>query len=302
MGVNADFLKEFYGLNNRAPAGPPAECPFGFGGGKAERIALAKKYLDTKLHEVREAVEKGTIKLLPLGVEQVEGTKNLVKRGQIPLHAYIAIMLNHASAPFLNLFNDFGNYLKQNIGATINPLAKLFDTRTPITEIIQAGVHGASHLWEVILKSIIIKRGSQLTAAEFRDAIDKSRELLLDLTQIPLVIFVELSSYLFNRGTKPYAFFKPDEMYKERMGKNIKEKAIKYDLDSRKTSLDTTMLSRDPGFIGTKARIAKHKAIDLEVQGCPGLKIIPLYIQYMQQIFEQYLFPEFDQLIRYAKP
>lgn len=187
--------------------------------------------------------------------------------------------------------------LKLSAGSTNKGIKK-----TPLPIMIQAGVDSAAHIEEALLKSIIIKRGSRLQSGELSDAVAKTKDMLLDITQIPLLVLVELESYLFNRGPSGYYGYGLEQVMQERLGHDIKSDAISYNTTTHETNLDFDFLKADPDLRARKEKIKQtFDPSEFDVYGCPGVQIIPLFVKYLQQIFDQYLFPNFDELMQHTK-
>ncbi len=299
IGPNAKFLNEFF---EAKPAEPVASSVIAVADHTADRMQIAKEYLTKKFHKVSQAVEQKKIEFSKENKLQAANAINFVREGDLDIHGYIGMLFNFAAAPFKDLFKDFQSHL-----GTVDLLTKISaeskpGKETPLPQIIQAGVDSAAHIWEAILKSIVIKRNSQLSSAEFKGAFDKTKDMLLDLTQIPMIVFSELESYLFKRGPGGYHNYGVKEIGKERLGHDIKSDAINYNPTSNESNLDFEFLRSDQDFIDRKGKMKQaFKTSDFDIYGCPALQIIPLFMEYMQQVFNKYLFPHFDEIMEHTK-
>jgi hypothetical protein len=296
VGPNAQFLINYFGA---IPADTGAEssliamaCP------QAERNKIASEYLGKKFAAVSEQIDSAEVHLNNLGKKQIEYVRENISSGQLDVYVYLGALFNHSAAPFKKLFEDFGEHLATGVDQTSKNIATTDGTRTPLPRMLEAGVDSAVHIWEAVLKSVLVKQGSNINLDQFEKAYEKSKELLLDLTDIPLQVLATLESYLFKRE-KAYDKFSAQDQANERMGSNVRHEAINYDKKTGELNLDQKFMSNDPVLTAEKAnldRVANDS--HYKIHSCAGKQMIPLLFKYMDQIFEEHLFPHFENMVR----
>ena len=295
IGVNAKFLNDYFGAKPAeavestilAPA-----CPM------AERKNIVVDYLRGKFEKISKAIDGGEVKLTDENLQSFGPIK------EMDIFANIGASFNFAAAPFKNLFADFQEHLSTQVDAMTKEVAQMGAKRmTPLPVMIQAGVDSAVHIWEAVLKSLLVKEKGKMTLDQFKAAYEKSKELLMDLTDMPLQVLSTLESYLFKRE-KGYHLFNPMDQQNERIGSKVMYEAIKYDKETGDVNLDQDFMSSDDAFAAQKREL--ERAVDgnqsyFEYHGCAGKQVIPLMFKYMDQVFEEHFFPRFDEMIARTK-
>lgn len=291
IGKNARFLNEFFVaklvLNGT-----------GFSNSKsaisANRKFIAQDYLATKFNTVRDQIDSNEFDCFQNKFDHII---TAVGNRQINMFGVLGFLFNHSAASFLKLFADFEQSLKEVLPVK-KIVAELDETRTPLDLIIKSGVGSAVHIWEAILKSILIKEGNSITKETFRKAYEGSKKLLLDLTDIPLDVFIFFESYMFNRQ-QPYYLYDANDQANERLGSDVNADAIEFNRQTGEVNLNQEYMSQDYKLANEKERIlALNDSSRLDVHSCGGKQVIPLLFQLMDKIFEKHLFPNFDSIIR----
>jgi hypothetical protein len=289
IGPNAKFLNHFFGA--QIATRPSSESEEDMSQDQA-RKELAQTFIAQRFQEVSRAVHFNKIQLDKNSDEQIN-----TLRKQLDIFGYLRILFKYSAKIFKDKFSGFTEHIKNEKNSSLTRIANS-NLRTPLPKMIQAGVDSAAHLWEMIIKSIFIKRKSNLTADEFRKAVEKSQDLLLDLTDIPLSIFIILESILWKRNDKNYSNLGMNGLQRERLGRDILHEAIDYNSSTNQTNLDQNFINNDNYFRDIQKQVKKGLSEnDLTVVGCAGKQIIPIYVKFMQNMFEQYLMPHFHELI-----
>jgi hypothetical protein len=297
IGKNARFLNEFFGakvVSNGTDSSASNSslivqaCP------STSRKKIAHDFLKNKFTKVKEQIDKDEFDYFEKTFVEIF---QAVKDRQINMFGVLGFLFNYSAASFKKLFDDFGQSL-QTASSLDKMIAGMDHTRTPLPLIIQYGVDSAVHIWEAILKSILIKEGDSITKETFQKAYEGSKKLLLDLTDIPLEVLIFFESYMFNRQ-KPYYKYDANDQAKERLGSDVNTEAIEFNSQTGEVNLNQEYMYQDRKLASEKERIhALNDSSRLEVHSCGGKQVIPLLFQLMDKIFEKHLFPNFDSIIR----
>jgi hypothetical protein len=295
-GINAKFLNDYFGA---IPADAGAEssliamaCP------QAERKKIASGYLGQKFAAVSKQIDSAEVVLNNFGKEQIVNARKFISKGQLDVYAYLGALFNHSAAPFKKLFEDFGGHLATGVDQTSKMIATTGGKMTPLPRMLEAGVDSAVHIWEAVLKSLLVKQGPNINIDQFKKAYEKSKELLLDITDIPLQVLATLESYLFKRE-KAYHLYTAADQASERMGSKVRHEAINYDQQTGALNLDQKFMSSDPALTFEKAKLDRvADESHYKIHSCAGKQMIPLLFKYMDQIFEEHLFPYFDNMVK----
>lgn len=221
----------------------------------------------------------------------------------LDLFAAIGATLSYCPEAFGKLFRDFSNYtrnLSQEDRIAAGETNIDGRTRSPLANIIQNGIDSGKHLLEAVLKSILIQSGRDMNLGQFKQAFQHSKKLLLELTQIPLDALVDLESYLFKRPPNiSGGNCRPETQIQERLGRDVNHQAISYDPENGAT-LNQELLSRDYNYLArVTATNLDHP--NLKVNGCAGIQAIPYFFDFIEKVFEKYLYPNFDELMKMTK-
>lgn len=296
IGPNAQFLNDYFGANKLNPQSNSND-PITSTDQTRNRGLIVKNYLQTKLHEIKTAVSE---KKIQLSTDAIITLGQLRNNNCINIYGYMALLMRCIAVAFEKLFQDFQTHLNTAADSTLMASLRISTAkRTPLIHMIKAGIDSAGSVWEAILKSIILKRKSELSSDEFKSAINKSKEMLLDLTNIPLVVLIELDSYLFKRDLGSY-----DSLgLPERLSEDVKSEAIDYDPVTQSTNLNFNYLTTDLNlFVRNKYLHDTQSPEVFNYYGCPGLAVIPLFTEFAENIFQEHFFPYFDELMAKTFP
>jgi len=291
IGNNAKFLNAFFGAKVVSIGTDFSNSNSAI---TANRKFISQDYLATKFKTVKNQIETNEFDFFQNIIDQII---TAVRIRKINMFGVLGYLFNHSAASFLKLFDDFEQSL--NKVCYVNKMvAELDRTRTPLDLIIKSGVGSAVHIWEAILKSILIKEGNSITKETFQKAYEGYKKLLLDLTDIQLEVLIFFESYMFNRQ-KPYYEYNADDQANERLGSDVNTEAIEFNSQTGEVNLNQEYMSLDPKLAKEKKRIlALNDSSRLDVHSCGGKQVIPLLFQLMDKIFEKHLFPNFDSIIK----
>jgi hypothetical protein len=301
FNTNADFINGLY----KAEVASPTLISHSYNC-EGARKAIAQNFLRNCLQNPEQVNHEisNTDSLIAedqLGVLQ-SLTKTL-KEHNLDLFAAIGATLSYCPQAFGKLFKDFANHI---IHLPRNSLINAGETsidgrrRSPLANIIQNGIDSGKHLLEAVLKSILIQIGPEMNLEKFKKAFQHSKSLLLELTQIPLDALVDLESYLFKRPPNISGGNCPVERQREeRLGRDVNHQAISYDPEQGAT-LNQEFLSNDNDYLN-RVKKTMHDNPDLKVNGCGGIQAIPYFFDFIEKVFEKYLYPNFDELMKMTK-
>jgi hypothetical protein len=300
---NADFINRLYGAKKVEPGSisPLVVCS------TAERKRLVQGHIQQsiKTRDINVHIAQPENTFTTDRKKTLESLPAMCQSKQFDLFALIGVIVNNSSGAFINFFSDFKQHIqhlcpmeKIAAGSLESPLK-----RTPLPDLIEAGVGSAAHLWEAIIKAVIIKQGNKLNLEQFKKILDNSGKLLLELTQVPLLALIDLETYLLNRPDEHYAINStPVSQAKERCGRDIEHRAISYDPKSGEINLDQQFLEHDAKFQALVAQTRSNFVNeDMLVHGCAGLQSIPYFFEQTKNLFDKYLFPHFDEIMRFTK-
>jgi hypothetical protein len=297
FNTNADFINGLY----KAEVASPTLISHGYNC-EGERKKIAQKFLQERLNDP-EQVNREISNIDSLIAEDQLGvlkslTKTL-KEHNLDLFAAIGATLSYCPQAFGKLFKDFSNHIIQlPRNSLINAGETNIDgrTRSPLANIIQNGIDSGKHLLEAVLKSILIQSGRDMNLGQFKQAFQHSKKLLLELTQIPLDALVDLESYLFKRPPNiSGGNCSVERQKKERLGRDVNHQAISYDPEKGAT-LNQEFLSRDSNYLA-RVTATNRDHPNLKVNGCAGIQAITYFFDFIEKVFEKYLYPNFDELM-----
>ena len=296
IGVNAQFLNKYFGAK---PAKIPESNLIAVASPMAERKDMVGDYLREKFPQISKLVSEGKVDLSEKNKKQMDRV-----REEFDVFALIGGGLNFADAPFKDLFNDFATDFLPKVADWKKAAAQAGSPQmTPLDKMLRAGVSSAVHIWEAVLKSVIKKLGPKIAVEQFKQAYEKSKDLLMDLTDIPLQVLSSFEHYILNRE-KSYADFNIDDQEKEKQGSNVRHEAISYDAKTGAVNLNQEFMSTDQVLEEEKAKLIRAIGDDeslLEYRGCFAKQVIPLMFDYMDQIFAEQVFPHFDAMVKKTK-
>lgn len=270
------------------------------------RKTIAQRFLQQYLHDP-EQVNREISNIDSLIAEDQLGVLNsltkTLEKHNLDLFAAIGATLSYCPQAFGKLFHDFPAYIsklsrQEKFAAGETNIDGR--TRSPLANIIQNGIDSGKHLLEAVLKSILIQIGSEMNLEKFKKAFQHSKSLLLELTQIPLDALVDLESYLFKRPPNISGGNCPaDRQKKERLGRDVNHQAISYDPEKGAT-LNQEFLSRDSNYLA-RVTATNRDHPNLKVNGCAGIQAIPYFFDFIEKVFEKYLYPNFDELMKMTR-
>jgi len=273
---------------------------------EGERKKIAQKFLQERLNDP-EQVNREISNIDSLIAEDQLGVlKSLTKtlrEYNLDLFAAIGATLSYCPQAFGKLFKDFSNHIIQlprisliNAGETSIDGRR----RSPLANIIQNGIDSGKHLLEAVLKSILIQIGPEMNLEKFKKAFQHSKSLLLELTQIPLDALIDLESYLFKRPPNISGGNCPvDRQKKERLGRDVNHQAISYDPEQGAT-LNQEFLRNNDDYLNRVRQTIRDNP-DLKVNGCAGIQAIPYFFDFIENVFEKYLYPNFAELMEMTR-
>lgn len=299
--TNADFINSLY----KATKAPSTPKP-GVHNCDGARKNIVQDFLKKLLHNPEQVnIEISNIDSLIaedyLGV--LRDLKKVCKDEGLDLFAAIGATLSYCPQAFGKLFRGFSNHIiklsrEDRIAAGETSIDGRI--RSPLANIIQNGIDSGKHLLEAVLKSILIQIGSEMNLEKFKKAFQHSKSLLLELTQIPLDALVDLESFLFKRPPNMSGGNCPeDRQIQERLGRDVNHQAISYDPDKGAT-LNQKFLSRDSDYLA-RVTATNRDHPNLKVNGCAGIQAITYFFDFIEKVFENYLYPNFDELMKMTR-
>ena len=295
VGPNANFLNTYFEATHAEPSDESLSNIF-VADQNQTRKSIASKYLATKFKSVEQMISNQSVILDDADIDSLDNLRQDIQKGNASVFIYMGVLFNRAAKSFKKLFADFNEVIK-NLDSTTRIIATTGIPMTPLNQIIEAGIDSASHIWEAVLKSILIKQGKNITKEEFMRAYETSKKLLLDITDIPLQVLAIFESYMFNR-TKAYHCLNFEEQVKERMGSNVNHEALTYDSETGAVSLNQEFMNKDTRLAYYKQELhTLNNESLLKIHSCAGKQIIPLFFRYMDQIFKEHLLPYFDDIV-----
>jgi len=297
---NADFINQLYGAKKAPqPQYNTLNCSQG-------RNQIPREYLSQILGD-KSSIKNHINNLQKRFPKTIQNDfKNIIKitkQENKDVFAALGFILSHCPKAFGNFFSNFTNHIRtlsRNtlVGAGHNGIDGI--NRCPLGDIIQNGIDSGTHLLEAVLKSILIQSGGDMNLEKFKKAFEHSKKLLLELTQIPLNALVDLESYLFKRPSGISGGNCPESMQiKERLGRDVKSDAITYDPE-KGANLNQNFLENDSDYM-QRVKSTIEFSMRLKVYGCPGIQAIPYFFEFIENVFEKYLYPNFDKLMKMTK-
>ncbi len=300
FNTNADFINKLYGASKAPQPKPNAlNCSQG-------RNQIPRDYLSSTLSDksrIKDHINNPQ-KSLPYQIRKdFNEIIKITKEENKDVFAALGFILSHCPKAFGKFFRSFTNHIQtlpraKLVGAGYGGIDGI--SRCPLEEIVQNGIDSATHLLEAVLKSILNQSGEDMKVEQFKKAFQHSKKLLIELTQIPLNALVDLESYLFKRPPGISGGNCPEAMQiKERLGRDVKSDAITYDPE-KGANLNQNFLENDIDYM-QRVKNTKADSNRLKVYGCPGIQAIPYFFDFIEKVFEQYLYPNFDELMKLTR-
>jgi hypothetical protein len=300
---------------------PESVSPIVCASPKSERMSLAREYLQPKFHEIKKKMATENFGLDIEGVEIIRSSIQSACEKKCDLHQVIGSISLVLMKFYKSTFSDFKQFLADAPGASVGIAAMGQAARTPLAEIVNAGVGSGLSILNALFRSILKFRPNNLGSAEFKEAVSKVSDLAIDLSQIVLDALMDFDSSLYIRESyRDLANPIPgDQIFQDMCITDINNEILTYDRTSRKLGINLQTFEESADITGGRAfdqqiladprgramladdergrAMLLHGESEMKVHGCPASQIIPLICEHYYKIMKQELFPHLDQIL-----